>query len=77
MGVVFAADDSLATRRCARSSAGHFASDPDRLSRFRARSPGPCLVESRQHRADYGLEQVEGSTCIVMELVEGETLADD
>ena len=54
----------------------HFANDPDRLSRFQREAQLLASLNHPNIAQIYGLEQVEGATCIVMELVEGETLAD-
>ena len=54
----------------------HFADDPDRLSRFRREAQILASLNHAHIAQIYGLEQVDGSVCIVMELVEGETLAD-
>src|SRR6266850_8611158 len=50
--------------------------DPDRLARFQREAE---LVASLNHpniAAVYGLEEAEGRTAIILELVEGDTLAD-
>jgi len=50
-----------------------FASDPDRLARFRREA---LLIASRNHpnfAHVYGLEQADGIQALVMELVEGPT----
>src|SRR4029079_9877006 len=77
MGVVFRARDVRLQRDVAlQLLPAHLADDHDRLSRFRREAQ---LVASLNHphiAQVYGLEPVDGSVCIVMELVEGETLAD-
>jgi eukaryotic-like serine/threonine-protein kinase len=77
MGVVFRGRDSRLQRDVAlKVLPDQFSSDPDRLSRFE-REAQVLASLNHQHIAQiYGLEQVEGATCIVMELVEGETLED-
>ena len=53
-----------------------FANDPDRLSRFQREAQVLASLNHANIAQIYGLEQVDGSACIVMELVEGETLDD-
>lgn len=53
-----------------------FATDPDRVARFQRE---PELLATLNHpniAAVYGLEESAGETAIVLELVEGETLAE-
>ena len=54
----------------------HFADDPDRLSRFQREAQILASVNHPNIAQIYGLEQVGNSGCIVMELVDGETLAE-
>ncbi|MEO8257576.1 MAG: protein kinase [Acidobacteriota bacterium] len=76
MGVVFRARDARLQRDVAlKLLPAHFADDPDRLSRFRREAQILASLSHAHIAQIYGLEQVEGSVCIVMELVEGETLA--
>ena len=51
------------------------ARDPERLARFE-REANPRRAESSEHRAYLRLEDSTGTTALVMELVEGPTLAD-
>jgi eukaryotic-like serine/threonine-protein kinase len=53
-----------------------FASDPARLSRFQREAQVLALLNHPNITHIYGLEEVSGSTVLVMELVEGPTLAD-
>src|SRR5688572_11416137 len=77
MGVVFRGRDSRLQRDVAlKVLPDHFATDPDRLSRFEREAQVLASLNHSNIAQIYGLEQVEGATCIVMELVEGETLAD-
>src|SRR6185503_19260653 len=77
MGVVFRARDARLQRDVAlKLLPAHFADDPDRLSRFRREAQILASLNHAHIAQIYGLEQVEGSVCIVMELVEGETLAE-
>src|SRR4029434_2572639 len=77
MGIVFRARDTKLLRDVAlKVLPDHFADDPDRLSRSQLEAP---LLSSLNHpniAQIYGLEQVGNTGCIVMELVEGETLAE-
>ena len=77
MGVVFRARDVRLQRDVAlKLLPAHLADDPDRLSRFRREAQILASLNHAHIAQIYGLEQVDGSVCIVMELVEGETLAD-
>jgi serine/threonine-protein kinase len=63
-------------RRCADGAAGALAADPERLARF-SREAQVLASLSHPHIAQiYGLENVDGMKALVMELVEGPTLAD-
>jgi serine/threonine protein kinase len=77
MGVVFRAQDTKLLRSVAlKVLPDHFADDPDRLSRLQREAQ---LLASMNHpniAQIYGLEQIGNTGCIVMELVEGETLAE-
>ena len=53
-----------------------FASDPDRLARFRREAQVLASLNHANIAHVYGLEQADGVQALVMELVEGETLAD-
>jgi eukaryotic-like serine/threonine-protein kinase len=77
MGVVFRGRDSRLQRDVAlKLLPDNFASDPDRLARFQREAQVLASLNHPNIAQIYGLEQVEGSACIVMELVEGETLAE-
>jgi serine/threonine protein kinase len=77
MGVVFRARDTKLQRDVAlKLLPDNFANDPDRLARFQREAQVLASLNHTNIAQIYGLEQVNGSTCIVMELVEGETLAD-
>ena len=77
MGVVFRGRDSRLQRDVAlKLLPDSLANDPDRLSRFEREAQMLASLNHVNIAQIYGLEQVNGSTCIVMELVEGETLAD-
>ena len=53
-----------------------FASDPDRLARFRREAQVVASLNHPNIAHVYGLEQSDGVQALVMELVEGPTLAD-
>ena len=53
-----------------------FASDPDRLARFEREAQVLASLNHPNIARVYGLEQADGVQALVMELVEGETLAD-
>ena len=77
MGVVFRGRDSRLQRDVAlKLLPDNLASDPDRLSRFQREAQMLASLNHANIAQIYGLEQVNGSTCIVMELVEGQTLAE-
>jgi eukaryotic-like serine/threonine-protein kinase len=77
MGVVFRGRDSRLQRDVAlKLLPDNLASDPDRLSRFEREAQMLASLNHANIAQIYGLEQVNSSTCIVMELVDGETLAD-
>jgi len=75
MGVVFRAHDIKLQRDVAlKLLPHHLASDPERLARFQREAQ---LLASMNHpniAQIYGLEDSTAQQCIVMELVEGETL---
>jgi dipeptidyl aminopeptidase/acylaminoacyl peptidase len=77
MGVVFRGRDSRLQRDVAlKLLPDNFASDPERLARFQREAQVLASLNHPNIAQVYGLEHVEGSACIVMELVEGETIAD-
>jgi Tol biopolymer transport system component/predicted Ser/Thr protein kinase len=77
MGVVFRGRDAILQRDVAlKVLPDNFAGDPDRLSRFQREAQTLASLNHSNIAQIYGLEQANGSTCIVMELVEGETLED-
>src|SRR5262247_3516111 len=76
MGVVFRARDTKLQRDVAlKLLPDHFAADPDRLSRFQREAQLLASVNHPNIAQIYGLEEKDGTGCIVMELVDGETLA--
>src|SRR5436309_2883858 len=77
MGVVFRARDTKLLRDVAlKMLPEHFADDPERLSRLQREAQLLASVNHPNIAQIYGLEQVGSAGCIVMELVEGETLSD-
>ena len=76
MGEVYQAKDTRLKREVAmKVLPDAFASDPDRLARFQ-REAESRHAESPQHRVGLRFEQSDGTRAIVLELIEGETLAD-
>jgi len=76
MGVVYRARDTRLQRDVAlKLLPDHFAADPERLARFQREAQVLASLNHPNIAQIYGLEQIS-SGCIVMELVEGETLAD-
>ena len=77
MGVVFRARDARLQRDVAlKLLPDHFANDADRLTRFQREAQVLAALNHPNIAQIYGLEQSGASSCIVMELVEGETLAE-
>src|SRR5689334_10336515 len=77
MGVVLRARDTKLLRDVAlKLLPDHFANDPDRLSRLQREAQVLASLNHPNIAHIYGLEQIGAAGCIVMELVEGETLAD-
>ena len=75
MGEVYQATDAKLGRSVAiKLLPAAFASDPDRLSRFRREAQLLASLNHPNIAHIYGLEESGGTRCIVMELVEGETL---
>ncbi len=75
MGEVYRARDSKLGRDVALKSLPRaFASDPERLARFRREARTLASLNHLNIAMIYGLEEFDGATCLVLELVEGETL---
>jgi serine/threonine protein kinase/Tol biopolymer transport system component len=75
MGVVFRAHDTKLQRDVAlKLLPDDFAGDPDRLSRFQREAQVLASLNHPNIAQIYGLEESDNTRCIVMELVEGETL---
>jgi len=77
MGEVWRAQDTTLKRDVAvKALPESFATDADRLARFRREAEILASLNHPNIATIYGLEQSEGQTVIVMELVAGPTLAD-
>ena len=75
MGEVYRAHDSKLGRDVAiKTLPPEFARDPDRLARFRREARSLAALNHPNIAAIYGLEQSDDIDCLVMELIEGETL---
>ena len=73
MGEVYRATDTNLKRAVAiKVLPESLASDPDRLARFRREAEVLASLNHPNIGAIYGLEKSEGTTALVMELVEGE-----
>jgi serine/threonine-protein kinase len=77
MGEVYQAHDTKLGRDVAiKVLPANFVNDPDRLSRFQREARMLAALNHPNIATIYGLEQSGGVTCLVMELVPGETLAE-
>jgi len=77
MGEVYRARDTRLKREVAlKILPESFASDPDRLARFQREAEVLASLNHPNIAAIHGLEESDGISALVMELVEGETLAD-
>ena len=77
MGEVYCATDTNLGRHVAiKVLPEAFANDPDRLARFRREAQVLASLNHPNIAHVYGLEQADGVQALVMELVEGPTLAD-
>src|SRR5262245_2747998 len=75
MGIVFRARDTKLQRDVAlKLLPDHLATDPDRLTRFQREAQLLASLNHPNIAQIYGLEETSGAGCIVMELVEGETI---
>jgi eukaryotic-like serine/threonine-protein kinase len=76
MGEVYLADDLNLNRKVAlKFLPDAFAGDPERMARFEREAKVLASLNHPNIAAIYGLEQAEGKRFLVLELVEGETLA--
>ena len=77
MGVVYEAEDMGLSRRVAiKVLPDAFTSDPERLARFEREAKVLASLNHPNIAAIHGLDETPGKRFIVMELVEGETLAE-
>ena len=76
MGVVYRAEDTNLNRQVAiKVLPDIFSGDPERLARFEREAKLLASLNHSNIATIHGLEQAEGKRFLVMELVEGETLA--
>src|SRR4051794_34888132 len=76
MGQVYRARDSRLNREVAiKVLPPEFANDPERMARFQREAQSLAALNHPNIAAIYGLEETEGVAALVMELVEGQTLA--
>src|SRR5580704_5359008 len=77
MGEVYQAHDTQLGREVAiKVLPANFVNDPERLSRFQREARMLAALNHTNIATIYRLEQSGGVTCLVMELVPGDTLAD-
>jgi serine/threonine protein kinase/Tol biopolymer transport system component len=77
MGEVYRAHDNKLARDVAiKVLPANLVNDPERLSRFQREARMLAALNHSNIATIYGLEQSGGVTCLVMELVPGETLAE-
>lgn len=77
MGEVWRARDTKLGREVAiKMLPEAFSHDPDRIARFEREAKLLAALSHPNIAAIFGLEEHEGSRFLVLELVEGETLAD-
>ena len=77
MGQVYRATDTTLNRQVALKILPEaFAADPDRLARFQREAHVLASLNHPNIAAIYGIEESEGTKALVLELVEGPTLAD-
>ena len=77
MGQVYQATDTQLKRQVALKILPEaFATDPDRLARFQREAQVLASLNHPGIAAIYGIEEAEGTRALVLELVEGPTLAD-
>ena len=77
MGQVWQATDTQLGRQVAlKILPDAFAADPDRLARFKREAQILASLNHPNIAAIYGIEEAEGTRALVLELVEGPTLAD-
>jgi len=76
MGVVYLGRDTRLDREVAiKALPEHLANDPDRLGRFEREARTLATLNHLNVAGIYGVEEQEGARYLVLEYVEGETLA--
>jgi Tol biopolymer transport system component len=77
MGEVYLARDTRLDRQVAiKALPAHLAQDPDRLARFQREAKMLAMLSHTGIGSIHGLEVADGRTYLVLEFVEGETLAE-
>jgi hypothetical protein len=77
MGVVYKAEDTKLARKVAiKVLPDIFTADPERLARFEREARVLASLNHPNIAAIYGVEEADGKRFLVLELVEGETLAE-
>ena len=77
MGVVFLGRDTRLDRAVAiKALPDHLAHDPDRLARFEREARALAQLSHANVAGIYGVEEHQGAKYLILEYVEGETLAD-
>src|SRR4030095_13992211 len=77
MGEVYRARDTRLKRDVAlKILPDSFAADPERIARFQREAEVLALLDHPHIAAIYGIEESNGTRALVLQLVEGETLAD-
>jgi Tol biopolymer transport system component len=77
MGEVYLAHDTRLDRQVAiKAMPAHLAQDPDRLSRFQREAKVLASLNHPGIGAIYGLEELAGHQYLILEFIEGKTLAD-
>ena len=77
MGEVYRANDTKLRRQVAiKVLPDGFVDDPERLARFEREAQLLAALNHANIAAIYGLEETEGNRCLILELVEGKTLAE-
>jgi len=77
MGEVYLARDTRLDRQVAiKALPAHLAQDPDRLARFQREAKALASLSHLGIGAIYGLEEAGGHQYLILEYIEGETLAD-
>jgi eukaryotic-like serine/threonine-protein kinase len=75
MGIVYAAEDTRLGRKVAiKTLPDEFSRDPHRVARFQREAEVLASLNHPNIAQVYGLEDSTSQRCIVMELVEGDTL---